>query len=85
MLDIPVSESASKPEDDLLDIAEKATARCGQCGENFVPRDRSGGKPQRFCSPPCRSAFHAQRGQRESSHVGEMGASAAVRANRRAP
>jgi hypothetical protein len=39
---------------------------CDQCGEPFEPRSKSGGKPQRFCSPECRAAFHTQpqRGQR---------------------
>jgi hypothetical protein len=33
---------------------------CDQCGEPFEPRSKSGGKPQRFCSPECRAAFHTQ-------------------------
>jgi hypothetical protein len=39
---------------------------CDQCGKQFEPRSKSGGKPQRFCSPECRGAFHTQpqRGQR---------------------
>jgi hypothetical protein len=38
---------------------------CEQCAKPFEPRSRTGGKPQKFCSPDCRSAFHAeaQRGQ----------------------
>lgn len=36
--------------------------KCDQCGEPFEPRSKSGGKPQRFCSPECRAAFHT--GQR---------------------
>jgi hypothetical protein len=49
--------------------AAKAGPRkiCEQCAKPFEPRSRSGGKPQRFCSPPCRAAYHAserQRGQR---------------------
>lgn len=31
---------------------------CEQCREPFKPR--KGGKPQRFCSEPCRMAFHAE-------------------------
>jgi hypothetical protein len=33
---------------------------CEQCGKPFTPRTGSGGKPQRFCSPECRMAFHAE-------------------------
>jgi len=40
---------------------EDAQPLCQQCGALFTPRAHSGGKPQRFCSPECRSAFHAQR------------------------
>ena len=52
-----------------LDSAAKAgrSKICEQCAKPFEPRSRSGGKPQRFCSPPCRAAYHAserQRGQR---------------------
>jgi hypothetical protein len=32
---------------------------CEQCGGKFSPRAGSGGKPQKFCSPQCRTAFHA--------------------------
>jgi len=40
--------------------------KCDQCGKPYEPRSKSGGKPQRFCSPECRAAFHKQpqRGQR---------------------
>jgi hypothetical protein len=41
---------------DLLDRQPK----CHQCGKPFEPRSKSGGKPQRFCSPECRAAFHTQ-------------------------
>jgi hypothetical protein len=34
--------------------------KCDQCGNPFEPRSNSGGKPQRFCSPECRAAFHSQ-------------------------
>ena len=37
---------------------------CEQCSGSFTPRTGSGGKPQRFCSPACRTAFHVQRDQR---------------------
>ncbi len=32
---------------------------CEQCQAPFEARARTGGKPQRFCSPACRRAFHA--------------------------
>jgi hypothetical protein len=38
-------------------VSEKRA--CKQCGREFSPRAGSGGKPQRFCSPQCRAAFHA--------------------------
>ena len=39
--------------------AEISTAApCEQCAKPFTPRH--GGKPQRFCSEPCRMAFHAE-------------------------
>lgn len=39
---------------------------CEHCGTAFKPRKGTGGRPQRFCSTECRTAFHteAQRGQR---------------------
>src|SRR5690349_4745539 len=46
-----------------LPIAENLK-NCEQCGNQFTPRERSGGKPQRFCSQDCRYQFHAQRDQR---------------------
>ena len=60
MLDTTQRPSAASA--DLLGHQPK----CDQCGEPFEPRSKSGGKPQRFCSPECRAAFHAQpqRGQR---------------------
>lgn len=32
---------------------------CANCGESFTPRGP--GKPQKFCSPACRRAFHDHR------------------------
>jgi hypothetical protein len=60
MLDTTQRPSAASA--DLLGHQPK----CDQCGEPFEPRSKSGGKPQRFCSPECRAAFHTQprRGQR---------------------
>jgi hypothetical protein len=42
---------------------EAAATSCDQCGGLFKPRSGSGGKPQRFCSRECRTAFHSE-GQR---------------------
>jgi hypothetical protein len=32
---------------------------CEHCGKPFARRERSGGRPQRFCSSECRTAFHS--------------------------
>ena len=40
------------------------TSLCEYCNTPFARRTGRGGKPQRFCSPKCRQAFHAQREQR---------------------
>jgi hypothetical protein len=40
------------------------TVLCEHCNSPFTRRTGNGGKPQRFCSPQCRHAFHAQREQR---------------------
>jgi len=49
---------------DLLTPDQPAPAieeskRCEQCQQPFTPRTHTGGKPQRFCSMDCRTAFHA--------------------------
>ena len=46
----------------MLDFTtkQKNEILCEQCGEAFEPRQGSGGKPQRFCSTPCRLAFHSE-------------------------
>jgi hypothetical protein len=44
---------------------------CDHCGKPFTPRNGSGGKAQKFCSPECRQSFHAQRSQRREPHVGD--------------
>jgi hypothetical protein len=53
------------PESELQQIDALANT-CRHCGKGFEPRKGSGGRPQRFCSPQCRTAWHAdgQRGQR---------------------
>ena len=51
--------------------------QCEHCGTRFKPRNRSGGKPQRFCSPQCRADFHAQRSQRSPTCSVEFGEDAA--------
>jgi hypothetical protein len=48
-------------------------ATCEHCGEEFTPRARSGGKPQRFCCTQCRQRRHSANpnvAQRSGSPVG---------------
>jgi hypothetical protein len=72
MLDVTDRESVSKPEGDLLDLSEKPTTRCEQCGNDFTPRNGSGGRRQRFCSEKCKTAFHnSQRVNVSTPHLGE--------------
>jgi hypothetical protein len=62
---------------DLLEnIAASLPPTCEQCGQAFEPRKGSGGKPQRFCRPDCRQAFHAdgQRSQRGPTFSAPMDA-----------
>jgi hypothetical protein len=50
-----------------------ACVTCEQCGEQFPPRARSGGKSQRFCSSQCRQRWHNANpnvAQRSGPHVG---------------
>jgi hypothetical protein len=51
---------------DPASLFDDSKPLCDQCDKPFEPRSKSGGKPQRFCSPECRAAFHTQpqRGQR---------------------
>jgi hypothetical protein len=44
--------------------AATPTTLCRQCSKPFEPRSGSGGKPQRFCSTDCRTAFHGAEPQR---------------------
>jgi hypothetical protein len=41
-------------------IPEESAPTCEQCGKPFARREASGGTPQRFCSPECRTAFHSE-------------------------
>ncbi|MGB6756715.1 MAG: hypothetical protein WBE14_28545 [Xanthobacteraceae bacterium] len=46
---------------DLLSAEPDADKKiCEKCGVEFSPRAGTGGKPQRFCSPQCRTALHAE-------------------------
>ena len=47
----------------LLDLSPAPI--CEQCSQPFAPREGSGGKPQRFCSADCRTAFHSENRQRD--------------------
>jgi len=49
--------------------------QCERCAVTFTPR--LGGKPQRFCSPDCRRAFH-DKPQRDNVHVASRGLPAVV-------
>lgn len=40
-------------------VSEQAI--CGHCGNSFERRKGNGGKPQKFCSPTCKSAARSQR------------------------
>lgn len=57
-------------------VTQVVSPTCQHCGEPFTPREGSGGKAQRFCSPEHRADYHAQRRQRESLHVGEAASTA---------
>ena len=43
---------------------QSAGSECARCGTTFEPRETDG-RPQRFCSPPCRIAYHKARYARE--------------------
>src|SRR5262245_15943543 len=60
MTEISGESIASSLEPDAGQIAQTAViwAQCEQCRQPFEPRKGSGGKPQRFCSAECRTAFH---------------------------
>ena len=64
-----------RTQDLLSQVANKSVqleqvSNCEHCGEPFTPREGSGGKAQRFCSPEHRAEYHAQRRQRNGPHVG---------------
>jgi hypothetical protein len=51
-------------------VAEDATSNapaplCEECGQPFTERKGTGGKPQRFCSPECRTTYHSENRQRD--------------------
>jgi hypothetical protein len=57
--------TATEPMLELAPTTEPASdTSCRQCGTTFKPR--VGGKPQTFCTPECRRAFH-------DSNVGNVG------------
>jgi hypothetical protein len=57
---------------------EAGKVACLNCGEWFLPRKGSGGKPQRFCKPECRAEHHTSKpnvpneGQRGASESREL-------------
>ncbi len=44
---------------------------CEKCGVMFLPRARTGGRPQKFCSEECRRKFHAQASPTPPTPIGE--------------
>ena len=70
----------------MLDTLQPETApplfeesKCEQCQSPFAPRSHSGGKPQRFCSPECRTSFHAGQRSQHTPTCSEHPTLAAVR------
>ena len=51
--------------------ADVSRVTCPQCGNGFLPRDGTGGKPQRYCGDKCkedaRKARRSQRSQRDAT------------------
>jgi endogenous inhibitor of DNA gyrase (YacG/DUF329 family) len=46
------------------------TDNCPQCGNQFQPR--KGGRPQRFCSEPCRMAFHSEAREADKATIAAL-------------
>ena len=59
------------PEEELRKVGGASNPSCEHCDEPFKPRKGKGGKPQRFCSPECRTAFNNS--NRLSRHCDELG------------
>ena len=67
-LELPLTPP--EPVDAPPDVAPALEAlRSESCGAAFTPR-KTGGKPQRFCSPECRQAFHDANVDQRGSNVG---------------
>ncbi len=49
-------------------VATGEAPRCQRCGTAFTPNRRW----QRFCSPACRIAFHAEARHREFAHASRL-------------
>ena len=70
------------PEEELRRVDGASDPACEHCSEPFAPRKCKGGKPQRFCSPECRTAHgNANRSTGEHSPVDELGRGADLLAN----
>jgi hypothetical protein len=66
VIDAENSEPSAAPS--LLALeADQEQRTCEHCGNAFSPRSGSGGRPQKFCSPECRLAFH-QRDQHNPTY-----------------
>jgi hypothetical protein len=57
--ELPASEHVGETEGDALAVLGSEQPHCEQCNNPFERRQGSGGKAQRFCSKPCRAAWHA--------------------------
>jgi hypothetical protein len=53
-----------------------AERQCQHCGQPFIPRQRSGGSPQKFCSTECRR--QARKDQRAASAASAHARNAAI-------
>jgi hypothetical protein len=61
----------SQPENLPQPGSENSEQRiCRRCGQPFTPRQRSGGKPQRYCSPKCRKGTVPDAAKSEVLNVG---------------
>jgi hypothetical protein len=71
-------DTTSRPDAASPDLIETDKPPCEHCHKPFEARSGSGGKPQRFCSPECRTAFHnePQRCQRSPTCIAQTPAPA---------
>lgn len=87
---LDVTESLARVDALPPDRCEQGERRCRHCERPFKPRTKTGGRPQLYCSPECRTAFHAEHAnetpnasQRRKPHVGMPSATSTVPAEER--